>query len=678
MSTTSDNQQEQPGKKTLVSFLRDAVGVNRYDDRVDIQPSINTLEVIGILGRCYRQVWSVRPLFSAKVGLEFLMIIPGILLPQIGKIVIDNAVRQQPIGSAKVEYPPFMDPILNLLAGRDPLEIMLMIAIIYVVMLVLVGARLGGMYGGLLQGEDAATQAENQLSQGGSKGSGLVGLLQFMVSVRLTQTLANNLRTRLFDRLTRLPTTVLDDQRTGDSIFRVLYDVPMTPDLIYNLTTIPLFMLVSAGINFYILQYSYGEVSPQLIWIAWLTFPVAFLITFPAAGALRRTNQNKRAAGAATTNAMEESVNNVAAVQSLGASKNESEKFAGRSAQTFLRERFAIGVVGATSLVAGGVLGIAAIYVTILFTNSVIEGTMDAGDYFVLLGVYYGIVTPAGFFGAYWIKLQDGIAAVRRVFFFLNYETEEERTIGLPAHEIKNRIALDDVSFSYPNGTPALENVRVEFELGEMVAIVGPTGSGKTTLAYMIPSLLTPSSGKVLLDGVDANGVDLSSIRNQVTYVFQEHLFLPTTIRENMLIANPEARDDEIVSALTTAGCMEFIDNLPNGIETRLGRGGDTLSVGQQQRLSIARGLLRNTKILILDEPTAALDTETENALVQSLRSAAENRLVIVIAHRLSTIRNADRIIFLDQGSVAESGTHDELMSRQEGAYREFIGLQSQ
>ena len=170
--------------------------------------------------------------------------------------------------------------------------------------------------------------------------------------------------------------------------------------------------------------------------------------------------------------------------------------------------------------------------------------------------------------------------------------------------------------------------------------------------------------------------LDIGSLRDQVTYVFQEHLLLSESIRENLLFANPDASDADIMKALTTAGCMEFIDGMADGIDSVLGRSGDTLSVGQQQRLSIARGLVRNSNILILDEPTAALDPATENQLVASLQAAAADRLVIVIAHRLSTIRKADRIVFLEEGRIKDVGSHDTLMSKTDSAYREFVELQ--
>lgn len=667
----------EPARSGPAALLREIVGSNRrFDDRVDTRPDLTTAEALAVMGRSLRLIAHARTLFACKFLLQFGLMLPGLLLPWLAKIVVDNALQGLPFGTTEVAYPPFMTPILSLLEGKDPLGIMVTVTVIYVLLLAIIGARAGNTQAALLQGSDAATQAEDQLSAGSSEGSGLVGLAEFMVSVRLTQTMANGLRTRLFERLARLPMTALGDQRTGDSMYRVLYDVPMAPNLAFLLTLVPFFMLLSAVVNLYLLQYSYGQVAPEIVVVAWLTVPAAFIVTYPFSGALRRTSQNKRAAGAATTNAMEESMSSVAAVQSLGARQQERERFAARSAQSFLRERYSLAVIFTSALIAGAALGVAGIYVTILVTDRVIAGTMSAGDFATLIGVFYGIVVPAGFFGAYWIKLQDVIAAVRRVFFFLDYESEEDRRGGQVLNSIAKGVRFDAVSFQYPDGPPALRDIDLELSMGEFVAIVGPTGAGKTTLAQLVPALVAPTSGRVLIDGVDATTLDLDSLRRQVAFVFQEHFLLAESIRENLLLANPDASPAEITQALASAGCTEFIDDLPDGIDTVLGRAGDTLSVGQQQRLSIARGLVRDARILILDEPTAALDPHTESALVAALRAATKGRLVIVIAHRLSTIRSADRIVFLDAGSVREVGSHDALMANPQSAYRAFVELQ--
>ncbi len=570
-----------------------------------------------------------------------------------------------------------MDSVITWLSGLDPLEIMLRLTFFYVVMLALIGMRVGGTAAGTFAGGDAASEAENQISGARSKASGLFGLLEFWVNVRLTQRIANRLRTQLFERMSRLPMTTLDDQRIGDSIYRVLYDAPSVPDVCYQITITPFFTLLVALINMYLVKYTYGAVVPEVVWVSWVMLPLAFLFVFPLSRLVRRVNQTKRAAGAATTNSMEEAVNNIDAVQSLGGMEHEVNRFAQRSGESFRRERFAMLTWMLIAVVGFLVFAIGALYITILTTNKIIEGQMTPGDFWVLFGIYFGLAQAAITLGGFWVSLQQGVAAVRRVFFFIDYASDEDLAGDRVLDPIRQGVVMENVEFRYPDGATALSDINLEVSIGELVALVGPTGAGKTSLAYLIPALLKPTSGSVSIDGVDLSEVELDSLRGQVAYVFQEHLLLSESIRGNLLLANPGASEQDLVSALETAGCMDFIDKMPDGIDTVLGRSGNTLSVGQQQRLSIARGLVRDARILILDEPTAALDPATENALVDALRRATEGRLVVVIAHRLSTVRRADRIVFLEEGTIRETGTHESMMADEDSPYRRFVELQN-
>lgn len=420
------------------------------------------------------------------------------------------------------------------------------------------------------------------------------------------------------------------------------------------------------------------SVSPLIIFLLALMIPITLVTTLAPSTWIRRMTQNQRAASAAATNALEETMNNISAVQSLGGMRNERDRFAKRSAHAFWRTRIAmfpwVGV-GLIIEIAGWPIGF---YLSWHVTNLVIEGHLTVGDFGALFGLYMGLRGSFIGLGRLWLNIQDQAAAARRVFFFLDRVIdEEEHQPGKTLPSIKEGVQLQDVNFYYPNGHHALKNINLDLKVGDVIAFVGPTGCGKTSLAYMLPAFLKATSGRVMVDGHDVMDIDLISLRDQTSYIFQEHLLLSESIRSNLTLANPDATEDQVIDALERAGCMEFISKLPEGINTKLGRSGDTLSVGQQQRLSIARGLIRDSKVLILDEPTAALDPQTENLLVRSLHEASEGRLVIVVAHRLSTIKQADKIVFLDEGEVKEFGSHESLMQIENGAYREFVDLQS-
>lgn len=648
----------------------------KFDDRIDTGPEISNMEAIGLVARGFMLLRYAKGLFASKLFLSTALWIPGLFLGWFGKIITDHVILGKELIADEALYPPHMYPILSYLEGMERMDIMLALTTIYFIGLLIIGTRARGTGAGTYGGRDAASQSENAISGGNSSAGSIWGIVEWWVNVRLTQRVANRLRTQLFDRLTRVPMTSIDDQRVGDQVYRVMYDSSQIPGIVYDLTFTPFFTLLGFAITMYQLTYTYSDYAPVLIWIAWIMFPVVLFSTLPMTRIIRRTNHNKRAAGAATTNAMEETMNNISAVQSLGGMKQETRKFAERSAQQFWRERVALVIGVALWLVIsifGESINLIIGYVT---SGRAISDQLTTGDFFAVLGLYSSIRNAAGGMGAFWVNLQDAVAAIRRVFFFIDYASEDDQDGDLELQSLGEGVVFRGVDYVYPDGRQALKNINLRLSKGELVAFVGPTGAGKTSLAYMIPAFLRATQGDVLIDGADVSRYALDSLRRQVTYVFQEHLLLAESIRDNIRFGKPDATEDEIMLALETAGCLEFIEKLPDGIDTVLGRSGDTLSEGQQQRLSIARGLVRDSKILILDEPTAALDPQTENALVRALHAASADRLVIVIAHRLSTIRKADRIIFLEDGEIKDIGNHDALMAIPDSPYRHFVELQ--
>jgi ABC-type multidrug transport system fused ATPase/permease subunit len=472
-----------------------------------------------------------------------------------------------------------------------------------------------------------------------------------------------------------LPITKLDDQPIGDSVFRAMNDVHALPSVVRIVVQVSGWALVTLVTAVATMLSAYPD-SPLVILFAVGAMPVYILVTAPFSRMVRRRAQATVAAGTVFVSTTEEGMDNIQAVQSLGANEMEKERFALASANAFRRERYQ---VLAQTLIAklGETAGQFLYWAFMLYIlGKVITGDMTPGDYAVVLGYFYAMSVPASALANLWIRLQGPIASARRVFAMLDLEKEKEvGSEALPA--VTQGVEFQDVGLVYPDGRRALTSVTFKAQVGEIVALAGPTGAGKTTLAYLIPRYHMASEGHVFVDGHDVNDVSTDSLRSQITYVFQETETLPESIADNIQFGKPEATMEEVEQVAKTVGIHDFINGLPEGYETQLGTTSSKLSVGQKQRIAIARGLIRETPILILDEPTSALDPETETYLISALQVVAKSRLVIIIAHRLSTIAQADRILFLEEGQIHEQGSHEELMAVEQGHYRHFVELQS-
>ena len=516
--------------------------------------------------------------------------------------------------------------------------------------------------------------------------------------------MTDGFRTHLFGRLVRLPMPVLDDQRIGDSIYRTMYDAPAIQGICFDITLMPVVSILGAAVSVYVMNYSFGHIIPELIWLAMATMPLALLLTAPLAGIARRVSQASRSSGAATTNRIEENTANMAAVQSHGAEDRQRGEFASASADSFRRHRHVVAVGIAIDVASALALLAVGVWTFLLVTDQIIGGKLLPGDFIVVLGLFGAVAGPSITFGRLWVDFQNNAAGVRRVFFFIDLPGDNDATASRSPREFASRIlpaagrsadpalrhrhpatpstpvhlregiAFDNVGLVYPDGRQALTGVSFEARMGQTVALVGPTGAGKTSLAYLVPGFLQPTSGRILFDGVDSRELDAAAIRDQVSYVFQEHLLFSETILDNLRLGRPDATDAELQRAARMSGAHDFVATLPDGYQTVLGGGGGTLSVGQKQRLCIARGLVRDTPVLILDEPTAALDPDAESALVDALNGIKENRIVFLIAHRLSTVAHADLVVFMDDGRIVEQGSPSELVARPDGAFRRFAG----
>jgi ABC-type multidrug transport system fused ATPase/permease subunit len=504
---------------------------------------------------------------------------------------------------------------------------------------------------------------------------GLLGLFEFRWTLRLTQDLNHAFRSRLFERIQALPLSRLEDSRIGDSVYRLMYDTPSISWACYRLVLIPTVAPFGVALFAYAIWDSFGV--PELSLYALAIAPVSLLATWPFAELLRRRVMRSRGAGATATSSLEQGVANIVAVQTQAAESHERARFDRESLESFRRHR---GVVAITmvAILCALVPGVAVIRGAFLYVvDLAIAGRISLGDVSLLVTWFVQIAVFCGYLGGMWFTLSFSAPGLERVFALMDAEPERDTPGACELPRAHESLCFDHVDFSHVEGAATLRDANFEARRGQVTAIVGPAGAGKTTLLWHVPRFLTPERGRVLVDGVDVATVTRESLRAQIAFVFQETALFAGTLEENLRLAKRDASELELRRAAQVAGVDELVRALPDGWQTRLGRGGAGLSVGQKQRLAIARALLRDAPILILDEPTSALDPDTEKHLLAALREAARDRIVLLVSHRLSTVREADQILFLREGRIVERGTHDELVRIPDGAYRHFVELQA-
>jgi ABC-type multidrug transport system fused ATPase/permease subunit len=643
---------------------------------------VSTREALAVLRHAFRYVAPFRGRFALKALLTLLSLAPLLLLPWPAKVVIDHVIDGKPVAEGLAAYPAILRPAIALLDGMDRVEMLLAVLAVQAALVLLVGAL--GLTGRerddtnayLASGHDTATSTENDANAGWSFAGGLLGFADFRFTLRLSQAFNHYYRARLFERIQSLPLSAFDDEPIGDAVYRVMYDTPAITEVAYRLVLTPILLPIAMGTTVAVLWHVYGE-HPALLWTALAFAPAALVATFPFAALLRRREARSRRAGSTTTSTVEEGMSNILAVQSLGGEARQRGRFDRDSLASFAGYR-AVVVAGMLAFLAAIVPGTWLVGRAFLYVaDLVITGAVSKGDFGVLIGYFFQMFFYAIELGALWIRVQRGAAGLDRVFFLMGLPAESDAQDALELPRLSRSVSIEDVSYRYPDGTEALAGVSLEVPLGEVTALVGPAGAGKTTLAYLIPRFVSPQRGRVLYDGFDVAGATRASLRAQVAFVFQENVLFDGTIEENLRLGRLDATDLELRRAAQVAGADEFIRALPDGYRTRLGRAGARLSVGQKQRLAIARALVRDAPILILDEPTSALDPDTEQRLVAALREASRSRAVLVIAHRLSTVRAADRIAFVDAGRIVEQGAPAELLARPGGAYRRYVELQA-
>ena len=490
-------------------------------------------------------------------------------------------------------------------------------------------------------------------------GRDLLNSLRIMINNTFEQKVIFDIRSDLYEKLQRLPLKWFDNRPTGDIMTRVAEDVTsMERVLIDGIEQglVALLQIIAVSLVMFLINSTLA---------AWAIVPVPFL--FIGAMIYTSTRDRYRAVRKATSemNALlNDNIAGIGQIKAYTMERRELKRFNAASdkvRRATLRTMFAWAIYNPSMSFIGG---IGFILVIGFGGNLALQGQMSPGEitaFLLYLTLFY---EPVGRLHQLNQMLQSGRAAAERVFEILDSEDEPGlvggRELKVP---IDGRVVYKDVNFNYGDGNEAICEVDLSAEPGQTIALVGPTGAGKTTLINLLTRFYEYDSGEILIDDVNIKTISKESLRSAIGYVTQESFLFNGTVRDNLLIANREASEEQIWEALKIANAYDFVKKLLSGLDTEVGERGVKLSVGEKQRVSIARALLRNPPILLLDEATASVDTETERLIQQALERLMKDRTSFVIAHRLSTVRGADYIYVLDNGTVVEEGSHEHLLS---------------
>jgi subfamily B ATP-binding cassette protein MsbA len=484
---------------------------------------------------------------------------------------------------------------------------------------------------------------------------------------------AMDLRAEFNDRLQRLPLSFFNWTPTGNLLTRALSDVQMASSIITN----SLISLVGDSLTLVALVGGLFWMDFKFALLAFVVFPVAILPIIGAARRVRKTAKSAQRKLSDISVLMQEAVQGCRVVKAFGMENYESERFRAMLKKQ-LRMMRRVLRASAFSSPFIEVLGACAVVAVLWYgISAVLVGSRSPGTFAAFIGAMLIIYRPFKRIAGTNNSIQQGLVSAERVFAIIDHPPEIYEAPG--ALELKHgphSIEFRKVNFRYdPNGEWVLRKINMKIGAGETVALVGMSGGGKSTLSDLIPRFYDPNKGEMLIDGVDAKRYTLKSLRAEIGLVSQHTFLFNDTIRTNIAYGGGSGDFDEIVAAAKAANAHDFITRLPNGYETLVGELGVRLSGGERQRLAIARALLKNAPILILDEPTSNLDSEGERVVQDAIERLMVNRTTLMIAHRLSTVRRADRIFVIVSGEIVEAGTHEELLAL-DGAYRKLCDLQ--
>jgi ATP-binding cassette, subfamily B, multidrug efflux pump len=488
----------------------------------------------------------------------------------------------------------------------------------------------------------------------------------------LGQGVIYDLRKHLFSHVQWLSHRFFDQRSGGSILVRIMNDINSLQELFTN-GVINLLMDMILLIGIIVILFT---LSPELTLAVMVILPIMFFISTSLRKNIRRSWQVVRLKQAKLNSHLNESIQGIRVTQAFTQEKENMEYFDGVNTETFdswqnatKKNAMFRPFVELTNAVGTAVL----IWYGVHLIQS---GSLELGE-FVSFAFYLGMFwEPISRLGQVYNQLLIGMASSERIFEFLDEQPiVNDKGNANDLKQIKGHIGFENVDFAYDEERKALKGISLEMKAGQTVALVGHTGSGKTTIANLISRFYDPTAGKVKIDGIDLRDVTVSSLRDQISIVLQDTFIFSGTIKENIRFGRPDASDEEVIEAAKAIGADEFIRKLPKGYDTEVEERGNILSVGERQLLSFARALLADPRIIILDEATASIDTETEVKIQSALKRLLNGRTAIIIAHRLSTIRESDNIFVLDHGEIIEKGNHDSLMDQQ-GEYYELVKAQ--